>query len=245
MRSAAPVRPTQPTRCLCCHLDSSCARNPFHQRIKLSKSAMVRSLVTFFGIKKNIVVQACCGHLPHCSDCSKNSTISPLVSFDKSSGTLGKIHHIPHPSLPCNSSLPLIDLLPSTSAALPPNFSSPHSTTACPSGVASPCCTASALPTLCCSPPTLSSSSSRTCTHPLQAAGFLILCSEPADQFIVYFLRPLSSSSPSSRATNLPSLHCCTLSSFHNKKSPRETDLVSKAVETQLCRVTLSCSVHH
>ena len=38
-----------------------------------------------FGTKKNIVVQACCGHLPHCSTFSKNFTISLLVSFDTSS----------------------------------------------------------------------------------------------------------------------------------------------------------------
>ena len=39
-------------------------------------------------MKKNIVVHACCGHLPLCSTFSLNSTISPLVSLVKSRGTL-------------------------------------------------------------------------------------------------------------------------------------------------------------
>ena len=50
---------------------------------------IVLLLVTFFGIKKNIIVQSCCGHLPLCSTFSKNSTISPLVSFVKSKRTFG------------------------------------------------------------------------------------------------------------------------------------------------------------
>ena len=44
-------------------------------------SAIGLSLVTVLGIKKNIVVQACCGHLPLCSTFSRNSTISLLVSL--------------------------------------------------------------------------------------------------------------------------------------------------------------------
>ena len=60
-----------------------------HQRINVGISAIGLSLVTFFGIRKNIVVQACCGHLPLCSTLSKNSTIPPLVSSVKSKGTLG------------------------------------------------------------------------------------------------------------------------------------------------------------
>ena len=35
-----------------------------HQRINVCISAFGLSLVTFFGIEKNIVVHACCGHLP-------------------------------------------------------------------------------------------------------------------------------------------------------------------------------------
>ena len=57
-----------------------------------------------------------------------------------------EIHHIPHPSLPCNSSLPSPHLLPSTSGALPSNYSAPPSSTACPSDLAQPCCTATACP---------------------------------------------------------------------------------------------------
>ena len=45
------------------------------------------SLVTFFGIRKDIVVQACCGQLPLCSTFFRNSTISHLVSSEKSKGT--------------------------------------------------------------------------------------------------------------------------------------------------------------
>ena len=45
------------------------------QRINVGMSAIGLSLVTFFGIKKNIVVQTCCGHFPLCSTFSKNSTI--------------------------------------------------------------------------------------------------------------------------------------------------------------------------
>ena len=74
-----------------CSLSSSshsirylCALIAFHQRINVGISAIGLSLVTFFGIEKNIVVQARCGHLPPCSTFSKNSTISLLVSFVKS-----------------------------------------------------------------------------------------------------------------------------------------------------------------
>ena len=54
-----------------------------HQRINVGISAIGLSLVTFF------VVQACCGHLPLCSNFSRNSTISPPVSFVASRGTFG------------------------------------------------------------------------------------------------------------------------------------------------------------
>ena len=43
------------------------------------QAAIGLSLVTFLGIKKNILVPACCGHLPLCSTFPKNSTISPLM----------------------------------------------------------------------------------------------------------------------------------------------------------------------
>ena len=119
LRSARPVAPTQHDVFVA--ISSPLApRNPSHQRTMVGNSAIGRSLVTFFGIKKNIVVQAGCGHLPHCSTFSKNSIINPHVSFDNSSETLmGENHHIPHPSLSCNSSLLVQDLLSSTSAALP------------------------------------------------------------------------------------------------------------------------------
>ena len=73
--------------------DTSAATLPLRVLLMLPSnvgiSAIGLSLVTFFGIKKNIVVQACCGHLPLCSTFSRTSTISPLVSFVKSWGTFG------------------------------------------------------------------------------------------------------------------------------------------------------------
>ena len=72
---------SQSTRYFCCHFVTSGALRASHQRINVGKSAIGPSLVTLFGTKKNIVVQACCGHFPLCSTFSKNSTISPLVSF--------------------------------------------------------------------------------------------------------------------------------------------------------------------
>ena len=63
------------------HFATSGALKASHQRINVGMSAIGLSLVTFFGIKTNIVVHACCGHFPLCSTFSRNSTISPLVSF--------------------------------------------------------------------------------------------------------------------------------------------------------------------
>ena len=67
MRSAPPLRPS--------------VRKTSHQRITASISAIELSLATIFGIKKNIVVQACRSHLPHFCTLSKSSTTSPLVYF--------------------------------------------------------------------------------------------------------------------------------------------------------------------
>ena len=52
-RSALP----HPTRCLSCYCDTSGARNHSNHRIKVGTSAMGRSLVTFLGVRKNVVVQ--------------------------------------------------------------------------------------------------------------------------------------------------------------------------------------------
>ena len=65
------------------HFATSGALKASHQRLSVGISAIGFSLVTFYGIKKNIVVHACCGHFPLCSTFSVNSTISPLVSFVK------------------------------------------------------------------------------------------------------------------------------------------------------------------
>ena len=91
VRRAVPFRPSvasQSTRYFCCHFATSGTLNASHQRVNVGISAIGLSLVTFLGIKKNIVVPACCGHCALCSTLSKNSTISPLVSFVKSKGTL-------------------------------------------------------------------------------------------------------------------------------------------------------------
>ena len=61
-------------------LPSSGALTASHQRINVGMSAIGLSLMIFFGIKKNMVVHACCGHFPLCSTFSKNSTVSPNVS---------------------------------------------------------------------------------------------------------------------------------------------------------------------
>ena len=65
---------------------TSRALRAVHHRTIVGISAIGCSLVTFFGIKKKSVLQACCGHLPRCSTFFRNATSSPL---DKSSGTLG------------------------------------------------------------------------------------------------------------------------------------------------------------
>ena len=72
MRSASfrPSVASQSTRYFCCHLKNLWST----QRIIVGSNAIDLSLMTLFGIRKNKVVQACCGHLPHCSTCSKNST---------------------------------------------------------------------------------------------------------------------------------------------------------------------------
>ena len=76
--------------------DTSAAISPLLVLSKLptndltSASAQsVSHFVIFFGIKKNIVVHACCGHLPICSTFSKNSTISRSVSLVKSKEIFG------------------------------------------------------------------------------------------------------------------------------------------------------------
>ena len=122
---------SQSTRYFCCHFSTSGALRASHQRINVGICAIGLSHVTFFGIRKNIVVQTCCGHLPHCSTFSKNSTISPLISFGKSRGSLGWNPSHPTLSLLCTFLLPFPSRLLSTSAALPHISSTPHSSRVC------------------------------------------------------------------------------------------------------------------
>ena len=50
----------------------------FHKRISVSRSQIGLLLETFLGLKKNIVVHACCGNFPLCSTFSLYSTIYSL-----------------------------------------------------------------------------------------------------------------------------------------------------------------------
>ena len=137
--------------------------------------------MTFFEIRTNIVVQACGGQLPRFSTCSRNFIIDPLVSFEKSPS---------HPKPVAALSSP--NLLLSTSTALPPNFSAPHSSTACPSDSVLHCqcfahsflCSSHLFESL-----TSLSSSSKTCTPSLQAVGFVILCNTPAPPSALAIIR--------------------------------------------------------
>ena len=114
-------------------------------------SATGRSFVRFFGSKKNVVAQACCGHPPHCSTFSKTSTTSPL-SLSKSSGTLDESHRTPPLSLLGNSSPRSPDRFLLTSAYPDLNSSIPHFSTVGSLGFAPPCRIANASPTLFSSP---------------------------------------------------------------------------------------------
>ena len=92
VRSAPPLRPSvapHSIRCVYGHGATSGTPRASHHRIIVGISAFGRPLVTFFGVKKNIVVQAFCGLLPLCSTFSKNSSTSRHVSLANSSGTFG------------------------------------------------------------------------------------------------------------------------------------------------------------
>ena len=86
-----------------------------HQRNRLS--------LVFFGIKKNIVVQACCGHFPLCSTFSKNSTIAPHIFFCQVQMDIRDNLLL---FLPCTISTlcPIRNLL--VLAGIPPTFATPH-----------------------------------------------------------------------------------------------------------------------
>ena len=80
LRFDHPWRPNQ-TRYFCCHFATTGVLRASHQRINVGINAIGLSLVTFFGIKKNIVVQACCDYLPPSSTFSTNSTTSSSCFF--------------------------------------------------------------------------------------------------------------------------------------------------------------------
>ena len=85
-------------------LDTTAATLPLLvlSRLPTYESTSARAQV----VKKNVVVHACCGHFPLCSTFSKNSTVSPLVSFVTSKGTFwGGSHHNLLPCLPYSISI--------------------------------------------------------------------------------------------------------------------------------------------
>ena len=119
-------------RYLCCHFATSGALKASHQRTTVGMSAIGISLVTFFGIKNNIVVHACCGHFSTVFHFFKNSTTSSVVSLVKSKGTFGWKQSHPLLSLPCTiSTLSPVRILLAL-VGLPPISSIPHFSKSCP-----------------------------------------------------------------------------------------------------------------
>ena len=145
---APPLLPSvasHSTRYFCCHFATSGALDASHQRINVGVSAIGLSLMTFFGIRKNIVVHASCGYLPLCSTLSMNSTIPLLVSFVKSKGTLGWKPSHSTPFFALYFLYAFSNYFHSASAALPRVSSAPHSSTVYPACSAITHCIASVL----------------------------------------------------------------------------------------------------
>ena len=128
VRWAPPFRPSvasQSARCFLCHFATSGALRASHQRIHVVINASGLSLVTFFGIKKNIVVQACCAISNFVPPFPR---IPPLLPR----GLLDGSHRTPLLSLPCTISTIFSIHTLLTLATLPPTFSSPLFSKACP-----------------------------------------------------------------------------------------------------------------
>ena len=145
LRSAPPLSPSvasQPTS----HLVTSGAGNPSHQRIMVGRRALGRSLVTFCGITRNIVIQACCGHLPLFKLSQGIPSFIFSFLFTSPAELRGEITSHSRSRLVTYRCLSpkLLSIL----AVLPPNIPSPHSSAACPPSLAPPCCTANVWPTL-------------------------------------------------------------------------------------------------
>ena len=78
------------TRCLSCHFTTFGALTASHQtnqRRHKRNRPLTRDILR--NQLKNIVVQACCGHISLFLTFSKNSTICPHISFVTSKSTLG------------------------------------------------------------------------------------------------------------------------------------------------------------
>ena len=135
-------------RYFCCHFATTRALKASHKRINVGKSAIGRSLVTFFGIKKNIVVQACCGHFHFVFHLLEElHDFSPVLS-SKPNGLSGGSRHIPLLFLLCTIStlFPIHTIL--ALVGLPQIFSAPCSSKVFPLCAARFRHVANALPTL-------------------------------------------------------------------------------------------------
>ena len=183
VRWAPPFRPSlasQSIRYLCCHFATSRALVASNQRINVGISAIGSPLVTSFGIKKNIVVQACCGHFPLCSTSSKTPHLLLLLSNPEA--PLGGCRRTPLLFLHCKASTPSPDRSLSALARPPPISSTLH----CQQLILHVLHVFVTLPVSCpfflfasqrsIGLASSSSFSSRICTPPLHAVGLVILC---------------------------------------------------------------------
>ena len=150
-------------------------------------NAIGLSLVTFFGIKKNIFVEACCGLFPLCSTLSKKLHLFLLSSPTE---LWGGSHRILLLSSPCTLStlFPVRTLF--ALVGLPRISSNPHFSEACVSSMfctLSSHCQCSAHSFLFASQRSSNLTSSsfffKICAPPLHEVGFVIFMQEPGTVF--------------------------------------------------------------
>ena len=211
---ASPFRPSvapQSTRYFWCHFATSGGSRASHQRINVGMNAIGLSLVTFFGIKKNIVVQACCGNFPLCSTFSWTLRFLPSFLLSNPGELWSGSRHIPLLSLP----LTILTLFPIHTrlalAALPLISSIPHVFQGMSSKIST-----SSLHCQCFCPffplcsqrsnsRAFSSSFFGICSPPLHAVGFVILCKSPAlPPYSQSYASPFVDASPPSFSLHLP-----------------------------------------
>ena len=134
-----------------------------------------------FGTKKNVVVHACCGHLPLCSTFSRNSTIPFLVSFVNSKKTFGWKSSHPTPFLALYNNSHFFSQGKGSSNFFSSSFFHGLSSTFCT--LSSHCqCFAHSFLFASQRSNNLAPSSSffKICTPPLHVVGFVILWRSPA-----------------------------------------------------------------